>query len=112
MNTMHKMKWEKPSYFPLKDAMIKSGNAYFPGFEGAKCLVTPAFIGETAPTSIIPVTNTVFSYTNGPQDAALCGIINTINGPSLCEEFENSIPCSSTISVNFDITIQVCSSCF
>ena len=112
MNTINRMKWEQPSYFPLKEVLIKSGNIYFPGVEGAKCLVTPGFTGNTTPSSIIPVTDTIFYYTNGPQDGALCGIIETRGGPSVCGNFENSNACASIISMNFDIAVQICSSCF
>lgn len=108
MNATHKLKWEKPSYFPLKEALIKSGTSYFPGVEGAKCLVTPGFTGNTTPTSIVPVTNTVFSYTGN----AGCGNVNTVGGPSLCQNFEGTNPCTPALLLNYDLSVNVCSTCF
>ena len=102
------MKWEKPNYFPLKDALIKSGSAYFPGVEGMVTLVTPGFTGNTTPPNIIPVTNTVFSYTGN----AGCGNVNTVGGPSLAGSFESTNPCSPFIFLNYDISVNVCSTCF
>lgn len=112
MKSIQKLTWQSPNYFPLKDALIKSGTSYFSGVEGAKCLVTPAYAGNTTPTSIVPVTNTVFNYTNGPGDSAQCGVVQSNNTSKLCASFTGLTPCSLGVQVNYDISINVCSSCF
>lgn len=109
MNSIHKLKWEKPSYFPLKDALIKSGNAYFPGVEGAKCVVTQFYTGTIpAGYTAVPVTNTVFSYTN----PASCGVIQVNTDSVICDNFEGTNPCVPTLTLNYNISVNVCSTCF
>ena len=112
MKSIQKLNWQSPNYFPLKDALIKSGTAYFEGVEGNKCLVTPGYTGNTTPTSIVPVTNTEFKYTDGPANSSLCGVVKTNSTSKLCESFTSFSPCIFGVQVNYDISINVCSACF
>jgi len=110
MKSTLKLKWENPNYFSLKDALIKSGSAYFPGVEGAKCVVTQFYTG-TIPTgyTAVPVTNTVFKYTGG---AGGCGNVQTNTDSIICANFEGTDPCFFMVNINYDISVNVCSTCF
>ena len=85
-----KLKWQQPDYFPLEQAMVKSGSAFNNSAEGE--------------TFIIPIQGTF-----GPNNPLICGNVYTTfttapttGAASLCDP---------NVQVNYDLSVNYCSVC-
>ena len=86
------MNWNTPDYYPLEQAIVKSGNIYNGDAEGA----------------IVPMGGMQNTY--GPQGGQ-CGQVYTIfSDPSLFGNATASL-CQAGVSNNFDLSVNYCSVC-
>jgi len=125
-----KLDWQMPDYYPLQQALVKSGQAYYPSFETSMnaiavtgpgagiCadIANPILNFTPNAAAICAGTNTPmagpgvggFSFTAGPLATGACGDVQTQMDTYLYASWGSDLNASTT-NFNYDITVNFCS---